>query len=257
MTGAGRKAGAQLTDRDRRLVALLDDWGGATAQDVAFAWSLDPQIVRRRLLALQRWQMVRSFRPGSLPAMWVPTSLGMREQLEIDGIEPPSVSWGSYQHQRELSRVLAHLHVHVPGRYWSERHIRRDQAEHADEAFSLRLSASGRTHQPDALWFPVIHTAAARKGAIAIEIERSRKGGNRLRQILEAYAAHRAIDHAIYVCSHATHVSTRNVVTGKPWRKNEAPRTDLSQHVTTIALDDVDTAIPEQIQRFAQLGTLL
>lgn len=268
-----------LTERDVWLVRQLERTGGMTARQIAVAASLtiaapaprEPaqiaaqaadararkkrpsststsstgeRIAARRMAELHRLGFVRAARPygpGS-EGIWVPTRLGMRELLGDDATDDdPSIGAGTYKHQYGCGEVYALL-TRANVYHLTEREIRRTHNAEGQRKWSLATGPDS-WHQPDGLIYPTAEHAREDK-PIAIELERSRKGGTRLRKLMERYRSHEVVDHVVYVCTRETLISTRNVVAGRPARKGVAPKTPLDDTVTVMALGDLYTELP-------------
>lgn len=206
--------------------------------------STGQRIVERRMAELHRLNFARPARPygpGS-EGIWVPTRTGLRELLADDVSEDdPSIGAGTYKHQYgcgEVYALLTRLNLY----HLTEREIRRKHAEEDHRRYSLKTGPES-WHQPDGLVYPTPEHARFDR-PVAIELERSRKGGTRLRKIMERYRGHEVIDHVVYVCTRETLISTRNVVSGKATAKGQPPKTPLEDTVTVIELGDLYSALP-------------
>lgn len=207
-----RRRDTRLTSRDLDSLRTLDAAGGLTAADLALAERRDVSSARRRLALLSRHQLVRRIAPwsGESP-IFVPTRQGLLLAREQDDLAEPEVSAGSYAHQRALGHALAQLQAAGIVNA-GERMIRRRHREH-EPAQPWRLTVSGRGHLPDALYWPDGYDPAnPGRGSVALEVELSRKGGPRVRAVLDAYEIHPRIERVVYLAAPAALPAVRKAI---------------------------------------------
>lgn len=197
------RAAVRLTPRDLDSLRTLDAAGGLTAGDLAIAEGRDVSGARRRLRLLVTQKLARGVAPwaGEAP-IYVPTRAGLLLARERDDLAEPELSAGSYAHQRALGHALAQLQAaRVVAA--SERLIRRNHREF-EPSKPWQLTVRGSGHLPDAIYWPDGYTAAdPGRGSVALEIELSRKGGPRVRAVLDGYELHHRIERVVYLAAPA------------------------------------------------------
>lgn len=200
---SGRRtwAAVRLSARDLDSLRTLDAAGGLTAGDLAIAEGRDVSGTRRRLRLLVTHKLARGVAPwaGEAP-IYVPTRAGLLLARERDDLAEPELSAGSYAHQRALGHALAQLQAaRVVAA--SERLIRRSHRE-VETNKPWRLTVQGTGHLPDAIYWPDGYDAAdPGRGSVALEIELSRKGGPRVRAVLNGYELHHRIERVVYLAA--------------------------------------------------------
>ncbi len=194
-----------ITERDRAIVAMLDETGGLDLPSIQLMFGMARTPAYRRMNRLEQYGMITAMRPFlRSPALYVPTARGLREMLGREDLKAPSVGPGSYSHKVQVAHVLAELE-HRGVRWQSERRTRREQklAELAGDRteskrYAIELSWLEESHRPDALMWPS-PTAEAIEQPVAIEVELAQKSKSRLDEILQGYATSLDFAGVLYV----------------------------------------------------------
>jgi hypothetical protein len=191
--------------RVRERAALLE-WivrlGAVTAPAVAERYDITRASARARLAAGQRAGMLRRADPlHAGPALYTASHNALRA-LALGGLAPCRVSAANAAHLAACAHVAAALERRYPDHLIrSERELRRDERELARPLASAQLRArdhrEGWLHRPDLVLWP-----SARGGLpVAVEVELTVKGPERLDRICRAWARAGCVAGVLYLAA--------------------------------------------------------
>ncbi|MGI9509619.1 MAG: hypothetical protein ACR2QJ_09775 [Geminicoccaceae bacterium] len=163
----------EFTDRDARILLWINGHGFATGCQVANWLGIRYQTAHRRLKILTDAGCLRSARAGHNRQTLRLTKAGVTQCG--DNLPPlRAIRFGSFVHDLRLIDLATNLARETGGHFTTERRLRQ-------KCGLKRIGISG--HVPDGL------LKLDDKPSIAIELELSTKGWQRLQNILQAYAA--------------------------------------------------------------------
>lgn len=185
------------------LVRWSEAVGPVTAHALAILHDVTAPSARARLAAAERAGVMCSSRPlAGRGALYVPTRAGMRE-CGLSGVPPPPPSAAGARHAGICADAAARLQRLYPcGWVVGEAGLRRLERASGRPVASARLpraaNAGSPIHRPDlVLWASGLPNGLP----IAIEVELTVKGSDRLRGICSAWARARCVAGVIYVVS--------------------------------------------------------
>jgi hypothetical protein len=199
MSGAGSGA---LPPGRRELLAWAAGLGAVTAEALAASAPMPLASARGRLAAAERAGAMRAWRHlRDEPALYTVTRAGLRS-TEVVGLRPASVSPGGARHAGACCAAAAFLSRAFTGHtVLGEPALRRAERERG-RPFALldaRLRPGGgrAAHRPDLL---LIGPARGER-PIAVEVELTVKGPERLASICRAWARSREVSGVLYLAA--------------------------------------------------------
>jgi hypothetical protein len=174
-----------LTERDRRIIALIHRFGFLTAQHVAGALKMSRRMAYRRLQVMVRARYLRHrrFLVGKPGVYWA-TSAG-RDAVETD-LPKFTIRLSTMPHHLLVADVALALSAKTGGTWITERELR----SQAGQKFGVGYQG----HVPDgALVLPD-------GKRIAVEVENAIKPRARLDRIFRAYLRTSGYDEVWFVC---------------------------------------------------------
>lgn len=193
--------------------------GAVSAQALAVREDATPASASGRLAALKRkgWLSARRVLAGG-PTLYTVTAAGMRA-ASLHGLDPCRVSNSNAAHLAACAEVAAQLERRYPDHHvMGERELRRDERERGEVLASAPLagmSADGwpKLHRPDLVLWPQESTGAGCTDGsqeseakselaplpVAVEVELTVKGPERLTGICLAWARCRTVAGVLYL----------------------------------------------------------
>jgi len=175
----------QLTDRDLAMASFVDRVGRATTEQVRERFGLSERVAWRRLRALRETGHVRSWRPYVGPAILYPRGAGEPRLRDLDH----SLAATSVAVELELrgADVVTERTMIRDGRLAEDRSIWTVPVSSQSDPFK-KLK-----HLPDL-------AVRTEEGLVAIEVELTRKGKQRLGRLMSAWAIQSIYREVLYIC---------------------------------------------------------
>ena len=193
----------KLTDRDIEILRFINDCGYCSTQHLTQFLSVKRARIYQILKRLvQRKFIIKEYLLHGHPAIYYLTAEGA-SFTELPPID--YVSLGTYRHQIIMIDVALQLmRVHPEALWISERHLKHDK---------YHDGIGKRGHVADSLLVFPDHRQ------VAIEVELSVKGKQRIEGIIKSYASQFDIKEVWYFCSQSAYTMLSGLVAKKSYIK--------------------------------------
>lgn len=213
----GRAARSKVASRSAARMAMLRwavELGAVTADALAHRLDTTTESAAGILGAASAAGLLRRSKPlTDRPALYTPTSVGMRECSQR-GLQRCRVSAANAEHLIACAAVAAALERLLPAeRVGGERTLRRDEREHGGPLASARLGVDRNgmplLHRPDLVIWP---DPALDRLPVAVEVELTVKSRRRLAEICRAWAWCRDVAGVVYLAAPEVEAPLRRAI---------------------------------------------
>ncbi len=175
----------QLTERDLAMASFVDRVGRATTEQVRERFGLSERVAWRRLRALREAGHVRSWRPYVGPAILYPRGAGEPRLRDLD-------------HSLAATSVAVELELRGAAVVTERTMIREERLAGERSIWSVPVSSQSDPfrklkHLPDL-------AVRTDRGLVAIEVELTRKGKQRLGRLMSAWVQQGVYREVLYIC---------------------------------------------------------